>query len=347
MLRNFCLFCLLLFNVCLLGESVTVIGIGSPCMDRIQPVDETFLNQIALKRGGWKQCDCQSFETIAQLASQKQTPTFITGGSTCNTMKGLAYLGISSAITGLVGNDEVAQALLKDLQDIGVKAMCGTCERPSTQIACLVTPDGERTFCALNETEQQIKPSDLSPSIFSGAKIAHVEGYRLINGYYIEKAMALAKQAGALVSFDLCNPDFGEIYRERVLALIGNYVDILFLDRDEAKALTKLPPEKAALFLKNYCDIVVVKLDEQGCLVVNHEESYHCSALATRVTDLTGAGDLYASGFLYAYLKGAPLRKCAKIGNLLGSMVIQHQGAQIPEPLWPDIHKRIALLLKE
>lgn len=331
MIKKFFFFCLFVFLSPLSGEEITVLGIGSPSLDLIQPVDEIFLYRIGLERGGWKQSDAKSFQTIMALATQREQPLSLLGGATCNTMKGLAALGVSTALTGVVGHDSIGQTLLASLRDRGVLPLCQQIELPSTQIACLITPDGERSFCAYNEAERQISPDDLSPELFQKVPLVHIEGYRLINGHYIERAMYFAKAAGATVSFDLCNANFSDRYRQRILGFISTYVDILFLNESEATLLTALSPEKALPYLNHFCNIVVIKLGEAGSLVGTRQTSFHCPAIPTDVVDATGAGDFFAAGFLYGWLQRAPLMTCAKVGTLMAHTVIQYPGRN-PQP---------------
>ncbi|MCH9609233.1 MAG: Ribokinase [Chlamydiales bacterium] len=334
MIKHFLFFCTLLFSIPSQAD-YNVIGIGTPAIDYIQQVSEPFLQRLALSKGGWKESDAHAFAHLLLKAAESAPPLIFSGGSACNTMKGLAALGMNASITGNLGNDAMGDQLLMILQEANVTPLCTRGTTPTSQIACLITPDGERSFCAYIRAEKEISPHDLRKKYFEDAHLVHVEGYRLINETYIETAMKMGKERGALISFDLCNLIYGDKYRERVLGFLNEYVDIVFLDKDEAYALTHLDPENTCHFLRNYCSIVVVKVGDRGCFVGSDETVTHYPGLPSNLVDATGAGDLFNSGFLYGILNNAPIEKCAYFGNLLGSTVIKQFGAEIPEEKWP------------
>lgn len=310
-------------------------------MDYIQVVDDSFLQRLALSKGGWMECDSQDFNQVLNQAEKFKPPLMMPGGSACNTMKGLAALGVPTAITGCVGNDSVGNMVLSTIEKLGITPLFKRCHRSTSQVASLVTPDGERTFCVFVETEKEISSKDLKPSFFQGVDIVHVEGYRLPNDIYVETAMKMAKDAGALVTFDLCNPVYAEKYRERIYGLLNEYVDILFLDRDEAYALTHFEPERACDFLKNYCNLAIVKVGSEGCWIGENGAVTHYPTTPKQMTDSTGAGDLFAAGFLYGILNHEPLANCVQYAHLLGGTVIENFGAEIPNEMWADLRQKI------
>lgn len=341
MIRSLFVFCILLLPLTLLGQ-YKVLGIGNICMDYIQPVDESFLQRLAISKGGWKDCDGHTFNQMLALAEKFKPPVLVSGGSACNTMKGLAALGVSTSITGNIGRDQAGERVLEIVQKSGVHPLCTRSNMATCQVASLVTADGERAFCVYNEAEKEISAVHLKKSFFENVDLVHVEGYRLMNDTYVESAMKMAKEAGALISFDLCNPVYCEKFRERIYGVLNEYVDVVFLDRAEAFALTHLDPEKACHFLKNYCNLTVIKVGADGCWVGCNGNVTLYPAIPTQMVDATGAGDLFASGFLYGMLKKVPLSTCAQYGHILASSVIQHYGAEIPTDQWPSIREKIA-----
>ena len=183
----------------------------------------------------------------------------------------------------------------------------------------LVDPDGERSFCACLQAEDEISEADLSLEYFKAMKMVHVKGDSLFNGAYVEKSLQIAKSAGAKVSLDLTHVDLAEQFRERILSLLETYTDLLFTNEAEAYALTQLPPERAAQFLINFCPLVVIKSENQGCWVCSKEGLFHSPAIATHPQDSTERGDLFTSAFLYGYLNGYAIQECARIGNMVKS----------------------------
>lgn len=332
-MRRFCIF-ILFFTSTLFANDYRVLGLGAPCLDHIIDVQESDLLRYGLDKGGWHEVDA---ETLALILRDRKNSLVFSGSCVANTIKGLASLGLSCALTGNIGNDPMGVKIRSIFQNIGVVTFFTESSTPSSQIACLITPDGERSFCAFVKAEHEITENDLQPDYFDGAGLVHLSGYRLPNGAYTEKGLSLAKKAGALVSFDLGNSRIAEEYRERLWSIIPAYVDILFANEQEAYALTGLPPEKAVRFLKNFCKISVVKIREKGCWVCSENDVFHSPGIPVRAIDTTGAGDLFASGFLYAYLKGEPLKRCAYLGNLAGSAAVERHGAELPPEKWAEI----------
>ena len=340
MIMKIAFFCIFLLQP-LVFAKYDVLGIGNPCIDYIQSVDDTVVQELAISKGGRKGYDSQSFSKVILQSLSNQPLNIFTGGSACNTMKGLANLGISTAITGNLGLDEHGDQILNIIENLGIKPLCTRKSPTTSQVASLVTEDGARAFCTSLDADEALEPSDLKQSFFDGVSIVHVEGYRLENKTYIETAMEMAKRAGALITFDLCNATYSAKFRERIYGLLNKYVDVLFLDEQEAYALTHLDPKPAAEFLKNYCNIIVVKSGEKGCWVSDHGTVTHYPALRSHIKDATGSGALFSSGFIYGLLKNAPLCECAYYGHLLGSEVIKHYGAEIPTEKWCSLHEKM------
>ena len=237
----------------------------------------------------------------------------------------------------LIANDSYVPGLADPyldsiFHDMGVTFFFTETGTPTSQIACLVTREGEHSFCAFVKTEK-----DLKPKHFDGIKLAHLSGYCLPNGIYIEKGLSLAKEAGAIVSLDLANACLVNQFRERLVSVISVYVDILFANEDEAYALTHLPPKKAAAFLKNFCTLAIVKVGEKGCWVCSSGGLFHSPGIPTHVVDKAGVGDLFDSAFLYGYLKAEPLERCAYLGNLACSATIEQYGAELSPQRWAEI----------
>ncbi|MFN0064710.1 MAG: adenosine kinase [Chlamydiales bacterium] len=358
MIKRSALFCFLILTSFLWGENnlrffslrsdapgptkeYRVLGIGSYSWDYIQPVSDQLLETIYLQKKDWRSVTWKEFSEMLTLFQCYPEPTIKTGGSTANTMKGLAAFGISAALTGNVGLDKRGDELIFAMESAGVIPLVTRTSTPTSQIACLITPDGERSFCSFVEAESEITCNDLHPSYFEKTDLVHIEGYLLRNHCVVDYAMQLAQKNGALVSYDLCCTQLGEKYRERLWALLAEYVDIFFCDSDEAYSLTHLPPKEACVFLKNFCPIVVVKIGADGCWVASREKFFHCPAIPANSVDTTGAGDLFASGFLYGVLEGYSLEEAAYFGSVCGSAVVEQPGGEIPENRWTEIVKLI------
>ena len=311
-----------------------ILGLGAPCLDYIIKVSDDELAQCSLEKRGWHEIDALA---LAMIIGSGQSPLVFSGSCVANTVKGLASLGLPCALTGNVGMDPMGDQIRSIFHEVGVTTFFTETTTPTSQIACLITPDGERSFCAFIQAEREISETDLMPEYFEKIDLVHLSGYRLPNGIYTERGLSLAKESGALVSFDLANTHLTAQYRERLLAILSAYVDIVFANEEEAEALTHLSPQKAAAFLKNFCQIAVVKTGADGCWVCSDEGLFHTPGIETTVVDTTGAGDLFASGFLYALLEGEPLERCALLGNMAGSATVERYGAELSPTRWSEI----------
>jgi sugar/nucleoside kinase (ribokinase family) len=179
----------------------------------------------------------------------------------------------------------------------------------------LVTPDGERTMRCLPGAGNDLTANDLHPNIFRTTKHVHFEGYALYNYELVESAMRMAKENGATISFDLASFEVVRRHKNFILHILKSYVDIVFVNQNEAFALTELPPEDAALLISTYCPIAIILVGEKGSYLSSKDTHLHIPAQNVDVLDTTGAGDLYAAGFLHGYLQRRSLEKCAEWGT--------------------------------
>jgi sugar/nucleoside kinase (ribokinase family) len=329
---------LFFFTSTVFASGYQVLGLGSPCIDYIVSVGEEELARLQLQKGGWREIESGPLKELMIKCHEEH---IFTGDCTSNTIKGLASLGVPCGLTGRVGNDTLGRHIRAIFNGLHVATLFSESGHATDQIACLVTPDGERSFCGSFLAHKEISEKDLVPADFEGVKLVHMEGYHLINGTYMETSMKLAKAAGAKISLDLANTGLVKKFRERILGMLETYADILFANEEEAFALTHLPPEKSAMFLKNYCPLVIVKVAEKGCWVCSDEGLFHAPGIPTNVVDTTGAGDIFASAFLYAHLNGYSLRTCADMGNLAGSAVVAKYGAELPLSKWEEIRQAL------
>lgn len=323
----------------LFANPYRVLGLGSPCMDYIVHVSEEDLANLGLEKGGWQTVDC---ETITTFLDAQDAKNIFTGDCTSNTIKGLSSLGVKCALTGTVANDGAGKQIRQIFSDLGVKILFTEATAPTSQIASLITEDGARSFLAFTQAEKEVSSAHLDPKQFEGVELVHMEGFHLYNGDYLEKAMAMSQACGAVVSINLANASVIKKFRERIFALLETYTHLVFVNEEEAYALTHLPPERAAKFLHNFCAIAVVKVGEEGCWVCSEKGLFHEPAPYTEAIDTTGSGDLFASAFIYGYLNKYSLEKCAKLGNLAGSQAVITLGAELPLEKWKAIRASVS-----
>ncbi len=321
------------------NNEYTILGVGAPVVDLLVSSQDELLEYFEIEKGGSALIDYPTLQHY--LRHIKQKPIFIPGGSGANTIKGLARLGEKCALVGKIGQDEAGKEFNRRLKEAGITSLLIPVETPTAQALCLRTPDGERTIRTYLGAALEMRGEDLDPKQFEGVKLVHIEGYSLSNERLTLQAMRLAKQQGALVSFDLASFDIIQAYRKPIIFLISNYVDILFANAQETKALTGLVPEKGCDFLKDLNGTVIVLMGKEGCWVGQGENKVRCPAFPVEPIDTTGAGDLFASGFLHGYLKGLPLEECARYGALTGGAVVQVIGAEIPPEEWERIKAKL------
>lgn len=312
-----------------------IIAIGAPVVDHIIRVDEQYLRSLKGGKGGMVLINYHTLNDI--LAKLHGEATLTAGGSAANTIKGMARLGNRCAFWGKIGHDAAGNRFIDSLQTLGILPLMNYSKTPTAHALCLVTPDGERTMRTYLGASLEMAAQELQDAVFENVKLAHFEGYNLLKTHLTETGMALAKKMGARVSLDLASYEIVTAHRERILELLTKYVDIVIANADEAWALLGLPPQECCLALTDVCEVAVVLFGAGGCWVGNKGKVFHGAPFPVQPIDTTGAGDLFASGFLHAYLQGWPIQECARAGNLTGSAVVQVLGAEIPPVAWEQI----------
>lgn len=329
-------FFLVILPFYLIAHSVEVMSFGGACADIIIHVPESFLADYAIEKGGSQVVNESYFEKL-RFASLSYPSEIHPGGSSCNTIRGLARLNHKATFIGKIGNDDVGEIFTKSLTRNYVNAVLLMSEKPTMQVISFVTPDGERTMRCLRGASNDLNVEDLNKEFFHGIKLLHIEGYSLFDLPMTEKAMSLAKNEGAAVSLDLSSFEIIRRYRKELLRIIPQYVDILFCNEQEAFEMTQKPPHEASLELAQLAKIAVVAVGEKGAYVADSGNAIYVGTKPLPIVDATGAGDLFAAGFLHGFLSNVSLETAVRWGHLTGGAVIQVQGAEIPDALWPNI----------
>ncbi len=327
-------------------SSYEVLGVGSPCVDLVYTIDDDFFNSVTLNKGDSQYIqDWDRFCTVLDKSHhfgrfQKQT----TGGSSSNTIKALSSLEHRSAFLGKCGGDPSGQFYQKTAEKLKIRLIGDiNSQDPTTQVAVFVSKDQQRTFLTYLSSSLLLSPNLLSEDLFTNVRLVHFEGY-VINEFssaFIEKAMQLAKKSGALVSFDLGCTRIAKNYANSILHLLQNYVDIVFANEAEVEALLDKPAQEGCSILSSYCSVSIVLMGKQGACISSKNTCFFSPAMDVDAIDTTGAGDLFASGFLHGYLRGYSLETCAWIGNLLGGTIVSMIGADIPEEQWVLLREKI------
>jgi sugar/nucleoside kinase (ribokinase family) len=314
-------------------------------MNHIHPlqVSEDSLRELGLPKGSMNLITLEQAEQI-QMRFASVRKRMVAGGSASNTITTISQLGGTAAFIGKIGNDEVGKFYREDMIKNGVTPILLT---SSTQMSgcsvVLITPDGERTFATYLGAAADMHADDIKKEAFVGYDIFHIEGYLVQDNELIEKAMRLAKEAGCMVSLDLASYNVVNENQRFLKDLISKYVDIVFANEDESFAYTHLNPEESVAKLAQQCDIAVVKVGKRGSYVQQSNERYHIGAITTSCTDSTGAGDLYAGGFLHALSDGFDIRRCGEIGTIAAGRIVEVVGTKLSEDTWDEIRRICAM----
>lgn len=323
-----------------------ILGIGNALVDIMTLLEsDDFLTQFKLQKGSMQLVD-QDFSGEVLAGATDLKKELSSGGSAANTIHGLAHLGMSTGYIGKIGKDDFGEFFKKDMERIGIKPALLEGVADTGRAIALVSPDSERTFATFLGAAIELHASDLTPEQFAGFACLHVEGYLVQNRDLITTAMKLAKQQGLIVSIDLASYNVVEQNVDFLTSLITEYVDIVFANEEEAKAFTGLEPLKALDAISEMCDIAVVKLGKDGSTIKRGDEEHRVNAIRAESVDTTGAGDLYASGFLYGLMKGLPLMKCGDIGSVLSGKVIEVVGAKMTPAQWNEALSIVEMIEK-
>lgn len=322
-----------------------ILGLGNALTDVLLQVSEDDLRELGLPKGSMNLISMEQADRIqSRFASVRKR--MVAGGSASNTINTIAALGGKAAFIGKIGNDEVGDFYREDMLKNNVKPMLLTStEYMSGCSIVLITPDGERTFATYLGAAADMKPEDISKEAFTSYDIFHIEGYLVQNHELIEKAIRLAKEQGCMVSIDLASYNVVNENQRFLKELVSKYVDIVFANEDESFAYTHLNAEESVAKIATQCDIAVVKVGKRGSYVQQGDKRYHIGAITSSCTDSTGAGDLYAGGFLYALADGFDIRRCGEIGTIAAGRVVEVIGTKLSEDTWEEI-KRICALYR-
>lgn len=320
----------------LLAYAAEVLSLGGACADLLVHVPESFLVEHQIEKGGSSQIDVGSFNQL-----RKDLGSFPIeihpGGSACNTIRGLSHLHHKTAFVAKIGDDDLGLVFTKALIHNKVDFHLLLSDKPTMQVLSLITPDGDRTMRCLPGATNDLKADDINPCLFDEIRHLHLEGYALYDLEMVERAMKMAKDQGANISFDLSSFEIIRKHRDALHYLLPKYVDIVFCNEQEAYEIVQEYELEAAIALAKICKIAVVAAGEKGAYLAYENKAVHIPTFPIPIVDATGAGDLFAAGFIHGYLSGVPLEKAVFWGHLTGGEVIQVIGAEIPDERWNKI----------
>jgi sugar/nucleoside kinase (ribokinase family) len=318
-----------------------VIGIGSALVDILTHQDDAFLQETGAVKGAMKLVEKQFIDQT--VSSIREAPSIVSGGSACNTIVGIGRLGGKSRFIGKRGKDDMGVLFEEELIKSNVEPILFTSSSPTGRVLSIVTPDAQRSMFTYLGASSEILPEELTADCFSNAAIVHVEGYLLFNPILIKRSLEAAKRAGALVSLDLASFTIVEESKELLEKLTKDFVDILIANEDEARAFTGYSDEIDAIkALSQKAEIAVLKVGKRGSFISFNGEIVDVDPKGSGdAIDTTGAGDLWASGFLFGLVNGFPIEKCGELGSSCGYEVCQVIGANIPDHGWDRVRNDI------
>ncbi len=313
-------------------ETYDVVGIGNAIVDIIARCDEGFLTKHDLDKGIMRLIDA---DEAAKLYEDMGPATERSGGSVANSVAGLASFGAKCGFIGRVAADQFGGIFRHDIRSLGIAYTTEPADdgAPTARCLVLVTPDGERTMNTFLGASVDFTPDDLDADLIANAKIVCLEGYLFDKDAAksaFREAAALAKTAGAKVALTLSDPFCVDRHRADFLKLVKEDADIVFANEKEITTLYEVNSfaEAADAALQD-CELAVLTRSEAGSVILGGGETVEVPAdPVSKVVDATGAGDLYAAGFLFGLARGLPIAVCGQLGSLAAAEVISHIGAR-------------------
>ena len=324
-----------------------VLGIGNALVDVMTMLpDDEIVNQLGFPKGSMTLVDAETSGKIKDSTKDFET-TLASGGSAANTMHGLAMMGMDAGFIGSVGNDETGDFFESDMRRAGVNTYLLRRKTETGTAVALVSQDSERTFGTHLGAAVELNRSDIKRSLFAGYDILYLEGYLITNKELVVTACKNAKEKGIKVAIDMASFNVVEEYYDDFRDVITRYVDIVFANEEEARAFTGKEPMEALNELSLLCEIAVVKVGSEGSYIKRGEEVIKVDTIDVLSKDTTGAGDLYAAGFLYGLCMDEELDKCGAYGSILAGNVIEVVGPKMDKERWQRIFKLIELINKD
>ncbi len=314
------------------NSSFDVVGIGNAIVDVLTPIDESILERLSFKKGSMTLIDEDEARELYTLVSDGVQQS---GGSVANSLACIAQLGGKAAFIGRVRNDKLGDIFTREISSTGtIFKTPPSLTGPSTaRCLILVTPDAQRTMCTFLGASVLLDPKDVDFSVVSDAKILYLEGYLWDNpaakSAFI-KAAEKAKKAGKKVALSLSDSFCVNRHRDSFVNLVENYIDILFANEEEIKSLYEQSSLTLAIQkLKGKCEIAAITIGKEGSiLITNNKEITIDPFIHGDAIDTTGAGDMYAGGFLKGLCSGLGPTLSAKIGSICAGQIVTQYGSR-------------------
>jgi sugar/nucleoside kinase (ribokinase family) len=324
-----------------------ILGIGNALVDVMTMIDDDdILDKFNLPKGSMQLVDSAMSEKV-KTGTSDFNRTLTSGGSAANTIHGLAMVGAKTGFIGSIGRDDVGDFFENDMKYAGINTMLIRRNSVTGTAVAIISADSERTFATHLGAAVELEAADLNPQQFEGYDILYMEGYLIINKPLVEAACRLAKEREMKIAIDLSSYNVVDAKLSDFKEIIEKYVDIVFANEEEARSFTGKEPEDALDIISKSCEIAVIKVGREGSWVKRGEEIVKIGIDKVIPKDTTGAGDLYASGFLYGYANGLELDKCGLLGSLMAGKVIEIVGARMHESRFKEIKATIKTITEQ
>jgi len=322
-----------------------VLGLGNALVDLIINIeDENLLEKFQLPRGSMTLVDAVKASLVLE-ATKNLKFQVAAGGSASNTIDGLSRLGIECGYIGKIGHDPYGELFREEMISRHIHPRLFYGKNQTGTAITLLSPDAERTFATYLGAAVELSADDLGENHFSGYEYLHIEGYLVQNQELITKALSMARRNGLKISMDMASFNIVESHKDFLVDAIKKNVDIVFANEEEARALTGKVPEEAIWEISHWCEIAIVKIGKDGSWIKKGNDTMKVDGIQAVLKDTTGAGDLYASGFLYGLIHQFDLRTCGTIASLTGGKVVEVYGARMDEDRWGAINSSIQNML--
>jgi sugar/nucleoside kinase (ribokinase family) len=329
----------------MLGENmqkkITITGIGSALVDILINESDEFLTSLGKEKGGMTLVKDKDIQRI--LSASEQKPFVVPGGAACNTIVGIANLGGDARFIGKRGNDSYGKNFEHELVKSNVEPLVSTSSSPTGKVLSIITPDAQRSMFTFLGASTELDPESITSDMFKETAITMIEGYLLFNKDLMMASLNAAKAAGSLIALDLASFEVVNASKELLDDIIKDYVDILIANEDEAKAYTGFQDEyKAIEKMSLNVNYAVLKVGKEGSFVAHNNNITKIKPESGNAPkDTTGAGDLWAAGFLFGIAHGFSIEKSGLIASACGYEVCQVMGAHLGQKAWARIKKLI------
>ncbi|HVU35837.1 MAG TPA: adenosine kinase [Opitutaceae bacterium] len=324
--------------------SFDLIGVGSPIMDLLARVSDEFLVQhVAGAKGGMVLVDGTEMQRIVALLAGE--PAYATGGSAANATFNATRLGLRTRFLGKLGSDDLARVYRERFEAAGVDgSRFKTGPLPNARCLALVTPDAQRTLRTYLGAAMTLAPEEISVDDFRDCRHAHIEGYLVFNQALADAVLTAARAAGCTTSIDLSSFEVVNASRAWLFSQFRKGIDVVFANEDEIRALFEDQSSDFASLARRLAGegvLAAVKVGKDGAWIARDASLHRIAPVAVaNVVDTNGAGDAWAAGFLYGFLRDWSLPDCGALASLLGAETVMHMGPIIPPTHWEVLRPR-------